>query len=215
MAKTNPFTRNSDFYTVQSLESYIGSASKQEMTDLRAEYTRLRDIAQKRIKRLGKSEFRESAAYTSHFVKITDNEGNVVKEYQGFRKLRDIDPRDLAKAMSELSKFVNASTSTITGQIEARSKTQEAFKKDHNLELNNKNFFPFLKVLHELRKQKRVYDSERVLEAVNAILAKGWDIDELLKLDKFHKLIENSEKIKKIPKKAGHSMNDYIKKMRW
>lgn len=215
MAKSNPFSRDFDFYTVQSLESFIGSASKQEMSALRAEYTRLRDIAQKRVKRLGQSEFKESAAYKSHVVKITDNKGKVIKEYPGFRKLSDMDPRDLAKAMSELSKFVHASTSTVTGQKEARSKTQEKFREDYKLELNNDNFFPFLKVLNELRRQKRVYDSERVLEAVNSILSKGWDVDELLKLDNFYKLIEHSESIKDIPIKAGTNMNDYINSMGW
>lgn len=195
MAKTNPFTRDSDFYTVQSLESYIGSASKQDIAALRAEYTRLRDIAQKRVKRLGKSEFRETSAYTSHA--------------EGFAKLRELDPRDLPKAMAELSKFVNAKTSTLAGQKETRQRTIETFRKQ-GINLTPKNYMAVFAVMKELRKQKKTYDSERIVNAVNSAIHKGMNIDDLINSNRIDDLIMNSEKIDSIPYDPGEDMDEFF-----
>ena len=80
------FDRSDDWYTVEGAKSMDSSI-------LRKEYTRLRDIAQKRIERLGK-DYSWTKQYNEH--------------RKGFDKIKDIDPRDLPKAFSELAKFVRA-----------------------------------------------------------------------------------------------------------
>lgn len=75
--------------------------------ELRAEYTRLRDIAQKRIKRLS----RDPVAQTS----------TIYREFEhGFARLRDIKTREgLERAMADVSRFVRARGSTVTGARES------------------------------------------------------------------------------------------------
>lgn len=75
--------------------------------ELRAEYTRLRDIAQKRIKRLS----RDPVAQTS----------SIYHEFEhGFERLRDIKTREgLERAMADVSRFVRARGSTVTGARES------------------------------------------------------------------------------------------------
>ena len=71
---------------------------------LRQEYTELRDIAQKRLSRL-RANYPESEILKYH--------------EQGFKKLKDIKTKkELAKELSELSKFVNSKMSTVAGQKE-------------------------------------------------------------------------------------------------
>lgn len=90
---------NAAKYTPASLETWPEK-------ELRAEYTRLRDIAQKRIKRLS----RDPVAQTS----------SVYREFQhGFTRLRDILTREgLERAMADVSRFVRARGSTVTGARE-------------------------------------------------------------------------------------------------
>ena len=90
------FDRSDDWYTVEGAKSMDSSI-------LRKEYTRLRDIAQKRIERLGK-DYSWTKQYNEH--------------RKGFDKIKDIDPRDLPKAFSELAKFVRAKGSSASGQKE-------------------------------------------------------------------------------------------------
>ena len=85
---------------------------RRDFAGMKREYTKMRDVAQKRIKRMGESEFADTKTYEEN--------------KEGFRKIKDIDPRDFAKAFSELSKFVAKKTSTVTGQKERRDKTIKA-----------------------------------------------------------------------------------------
>lgn len=91
---------NAAKYTPAGLETWPDK-------ELRAEYTRLRDIAQKRIKRLS----RDPVAQTS----------SLYREFEhGFARLRDIKTREgLERAMADVSRFVRARGSTVTGARES------------------------------------------------------------------------------------------------
>jgi len=78
--------------------------------ELRAEYTRLRDITQKRLKRLAASEFAEGSTYR-HYKDM-------------FPKLAEIkSDAELRKRLSEAARFVEAKTTTVSG-IKAKRKAQ-------------------------------------------------------------------------------------------
>ena len=102
-------------YTTQALENYVHMATRDDMLALRAEYTRMRDTAQKRIKRIQEAGF--------GFSKY------IQERPEGFPKLKDIDERDLPQAMNELYRFLSAKTSTLAGQRETMRKTIETFEK--------------------------------------------------------------------------------------
>lgn len=196
MPKRSIFSWDPETYTVEALESIIGSANKDDMSAIRTEYTRLRDIAHKRWKRLGVSEFAESPAYTSHAG--------------DFPKLREMDPRDLPKAFANMVRFLRAQTSTLSGQKSRRQKNIEEWNK-LGLNLTEKNYDNVMRMLREMRSRKIIYGSDKVLAVVETTMQKGWSFEEVLNSEKLANMLRAPSKLKRIPKKKGQSLDDYFK----
>ena len=187
------FWYDEKWYTVQGAETMARVGTKDDMATMRAEYTRMRDVAQKRIKRLGQ-QFPESKAYQSHA--------------KGFPKLRDLDPRDFAKAFSELAKFVKAKGSTVTGQKEIKNKTIKTWQ-DQGLNLNQKNYDKTIKILEEMRKQKIVYGSDKAVELADSML----DLDDQQTnqwLDHLETLLQHTDELQEIPDVSGYSFDEIL-----
>lgn len=144
-----------DYYTVQGAETVLRSGTKEDIAALRAEYTRMRDAAQKRLHRLEKA-FPESKAVKSH--------------PKGFKKLKDMDPRDLPKALAELNKFMRAKGSTVTGQKQIKEKTINNWNKQ-GIPLNERNYDRVIKILEECRRLKIIYGSDKITELAEATLS--------------------------------------------
>ena len=196
------------WYTVQGAETMARLGTKDDMSTMRAEYTRMRDVAQKRIKRLGK-EFPESKAFQSHRYDTgkKDKEGNPIFA-EGFQKLRNIDPRDFPKAFSELAKFVKAKGSTVTGQKQIKEKTIKTWQ-DQGLNLNSKNYDKTIKILEEMRKQKIVYGSDKAVELAESML----DLDDQQTnewLDHLDTLLQHTDELQEIPDVAGYDFDEIL-----
>ena len=87
----------------------IGSYSDR---DIRAEYSRLRSIANKRIQRMSKSDWTWTQSYQKH--------------KSGYEKLSAFDNRsDLIKELSELAHYVYGDESSISGLEKAQKKSLE------------------------------------------------------------------------------------------
>lgn len=218
MAKvTDPsfqFWFDEKWYTVQGAETMARLATKDDMSTMRAEYTRMRDVAQKRLKRLEKA-FPESKALQHRY-----NTGKVDKSGKpitalGFQKLKNLDPRDFAKAFSELAKFVKAKSSTVTGQKQIKAKTIKTWQ-DQGLNLNPKNYDKTIKILEETRRQKLVYGSDKVVALADAMMelsdqqTNDW-------LNHLEKLLEHSDEMKDIVD-SGYTpvdMDEFIKEIGW
>ena len=187
------FWYDEKWYTVQGAETMARVGTKDDMSTMRAEYTRMRDVAQKRIKRLGK-QFPESKAYQSH--------------KQGFAKLKDLDPRDFPKAFAELAKFVRAKGSTVTGQKQIKEKTIKTWQ-DQGLNLNSKNYDKTIKILEEMRKQKIVYGSDKAVELADSML----DLDDQQTnewLDHLDTLLKHTDELQEIPDLAGYDFDEIL-----
>ena len=190
------------WYTVQGAETMARVGTKDDMATMRAEYTRMRDVAQKRIKRLGK-QFPESKAYQTHA--------------KGFAKLKELDPRDFPKAFAELAKFVRAKGSTVTGQKQIKEKTIKTWQ-DQGLNLNSKNYDKVIKILEEMRKQKIVYGSDKAVELADSML----DLDDQQTnewLDHLDTLLQHTEELAEMKdEKTGYTMvdiDDLLKETGW
>lgn len=167
--------------SVQALESVIENASRAQLASIRHTYSEMRSIANKRLGRLGKSEFRESAAYQQHRA--------------GFQKLADIPKVDLAKAFHDVQKFLAAKTSTVSGQRERRDKIIAAWQAQ-GLDINKKNFNTVMDIMHRLRDQKQVYGSDAAIELADAALSRGYNLsDNLDKItdEQLASMLENPE----------------------
>ena len=187
------FWYDEKWYTVQGAETMARVGTKDDMATMRAEYTRMRDVAQKRIKRLGK-QFPESKAYQSH--------------KQGFAKLKDLDPRDFPKAFAELAKFVRAKGSTVTGQKQIKEKTIKTWQ-DQGLNLNSKNYDKTIKILEEMRKQKIVYGSDKAVELADSML----DLDDQQTnewLEHLDTLLQHTDELQEIPDLAGYDFDEIL-----
>ena len=193
----NIFSWAPETYTLQALESISRGANKDDWTAIKTEYTRLRDIAHKRIKRLGESEFKRTAAYQAH-------KGD-------FPKLRDLDPRDIPAAMAEMVKFLNAKTSTVSGQRSKRAKTIKAWQ-EQGLDLNSKNYNKVMALMKEMRSRKILYGSDKVVNLVETTMQKGWNFNKILRSGQLEKLLANAESVSDIPKAAGSRIDEYVAK---
>ena len=181
------------YYTVQGAETMARMGTKDDLSTMRAEYTRMRDVAQKRLKRLEKA-FPESKAVQSH--------------PQGFPKLKNLDPRDFPKAFAELAKFVKAKGSTVTGQKQIKEKTIKTWQ-DQGLNLNQKNYDKTIKILEEMRRRKIVYGSDKAVELADSML----DLDDQQTnewLDHLDVLLQHTDELQEIPDLAGYDFDEIL-----
>ena len=182
------------FYTVQGAETMFRMGTKDDLSTMRSEYTRMRDTAQKRLKRLQK-QFTESKAVQSH--------------PQGFKKLKDLDPRDFAKAFSELAKFLKSKGSTVSGQKDIKRKTIKTWQ-DQGLNLNDSNYKRVIKILEEMRKRKIVYGSDKAVELADSMMEiDDQQMDEWL--FNLEKLIPHTDKLQVIPELSGIPLDKILK----
>ena len=158
------FMYQEEFYQTQQLENYAAIATRDDWRALKEEYTRMRDTAQKRLKRLQKSDFSQAKA-------VTDRPG-------GFPKLSELRQEDIPYAMNDLFRFLRAKTSTVSGQRSRMEKTIQTFK-EAGIEISPKEYPTFIKVLESMRKNKLMYDSEHA-KAVTEFMLSNNKIDKRL-----------------------------------
>ena len=190
------------WYSTQGAETMFRTGTKDDLATMRSEYTRMRDTAQKRLKRLEKA-FPESKAVQNH--------------PRGFPKLKDLDPRDFPKAFADLAKFLKAKGSTVTGQRQIKEKTIKTWQ-DQNLNVNNENYDRVIKILEELRKQKLVYGSDKVVELADSML----DLDDQQTnawLDRLETLIQHTDELQEMKDaQNGYTevdIDEFIKQLGW
>ena len=165
---------------------------------IKAEYTRLRDIAEKRLKRMAKTEFRETETFKQnwgYFTKIRDMAGKGMK---GDR----ISP-ELSYKMAALARFVAAEGSTISGMKKQREKSLETLKQ-HGFDFVNKsNYTQFAKFMQEYRQQKldSLFDSGVVAELYE-VMEKN-RVDPAHVTDDFEYWLDNREKAAELKPSKG------------
>ena len=189
------FGYDSDWYSVQG----ASILQKEAFSEMKKEYTRMRDVAQKRIKRLGESAFKESKAYTSHAA--------------GFKKISEIDPRDFAKAFSELAKFVGAKGSSVSGQREIRQKTMAAWKAQ-GINLNPANYQNAIKILEEMRKRKITYGSDKVVTLADTMLELNKEQTNQI-LNNLDSILPHVDELQQVDNIAGQDINELISEFGW
>lgn len=138
-------------------------AEKYDDKLLRSEYTRMRDIAQKRLKRLAASD-----------------EGKYVAEMhpEGFPKLKDMTGRaDLVKALTEVSRFLTAKRSSLSGMKESISKTIDSIKEETGIEIPREQLGNYGRFLNKMKKELGLkpgyYESKYIAEVWSDLQNKG------------------------------------------
>lgn len=138
--------------------------------EARAEYARLRKIANRRLERLGASEFANSRTYQNWS--------------SGFEALPpDAPERDVRKALYDVGRFVNLKTSSVTGARAAQAAFVESMHERGYDFINKSNAQQFGEFMREVKTHKtyKGYDSERVANLFGKIKEKRIDPEDAAK----------------------------------
>lgn len=198
MKRTASLTYEDDWYTPTSILTQIKIG---DLKKVRKEYTRLRDIAQKRLKRLEAADMGDTQAY--------------LKNVHHYPKLKDIKTKyELAGRLSDLSRFIKAEASTVSGQRQIRAKTINTLHEHGYDFVNDTNIVDFGRFMEEYRKQKLEdmgYDSGDAAETYSVVVKHELDPEEVKK--DFEFWLENLATAKTLRRsKASKGSAERIKK---
>lgn len=182
-----------EWYTPRNLE-------RMDPKEVRREYTRLRDIAQKRLKRIelaskGATDWTRTETYKTY--------------RNGVPKLSDISKEHMPYELSKLARWIERDYSRI-GYLKKRMRS--SIKKLHERGytfVNEKNFIDFTAFMEEYRRQKldNVYGSPDAVELYGALQKRGISSTDVY--NDFMDWMENAEALSKTKVKKRGTLKSY------
>lgn len=139
-------------------------------TELKKEYTRLRNIANKRIARVESSEF----AFPTELARYKDR-------FQ--TSFKDLTDSQLRQRLSELQRFLDSKRSTVTGLRESVTKSIQTLNDFGLTNINEKNldlFGQFMETVRE-RNADKIFGSDAAAEFFNENNDRGLSVSDLAK----------------------------------
>lgn len=200
MAKIARPTYDVGWYTPSEIKAKLEAGGDLER-EVRKEYTRLRDISQKRLKRLAAAGYTDTEAYKKN-----------VKHYP---KLASIKTKsELAQRLSDLSRFVGSSQSTVRGIKERERKVLEKLHEneyDFVNESNLRDFGEFMELYRNEMMDSAGYDSGDAAELYSVVEKHKLDPEKVAADFEFY--LENVEAAKELKKHRSSTGNtDKFKK---
>ena len=134
---------------------------------VRREYSRLRSIANKRLARIGNTEFRVTDTYQynkGRFVPLSEITSNA--------ELR-------AKAV-QVSRFLNSDTGSLSGLQKLRDQQIEILRKHGYDFVTRENYFEFVEYMEAGKDllSSRIYDSERIAKSFQGWTHRSTDVEQ-------------------------------------
>ena len=153
-------------------------------TEIRKEYTRLRDILQKRIKTIQKSEFA--------------GQGIAGQFPQGLPKLAEIRMEDLPYLLQQAATAINSSAGSLKGLRHRRSETIKSLQERGYTNIDETNISSFARFMEEARERglDRVYGSDTIATLYDTTIAIGVSPDEVMQ--DFTWWVDNVEDIEEV-----------------
>lgn len=192
MAKIARPTYDFSWYTPSEIKAKLEAGGALEK-EVRKEYTRLRDISQKRLKRLA------AAGYTNTEV--------YQRNYRHYPKLKDIKSKsELAQRLSDLSRFVGSSQSTVKGIKEREQKVLKTLKKSGYKYVNESNLSDFGEFMEYYRDAMydMEYDSGDAADLYTVVEKNKLDPEKVKEdFDFWLENIEDAKKIRKAKRRTG------------
>lgn len=174
---------------------------KESLKEQRAEYTALRDIIQKRIKRMAASKPKNG---------INPRQSKFFKEWgAGVPKLREIPEERISYILSAMKQSLKKKESTIKGYQESTKARLRGLQKVGIDFVNLGNLQDFIKFMEEYRAQRldHVVGSPEAAELYGISKSKGVNNEELFK--NFEEWALNRKELERIPVIAGADLSDY------
>lgn len=123
-----------------SRNDYLPTRTSLSVSQVKAEYRRLKVIAQRRLQRIGKTEFSQTKTYSYNEAMFGKGQGSV----------RGKSEAELRKMLYDLSSFVTDPSKTLTGLRERRDLTIAKINGTYGAEIVTKeNYFEFLDFLND------------------------------------------------------------------
>ena len=186
-------------------EFYVPSVSMMSRNlsdkEIRAEYSRLRSIARKRLERFEGTEWVDTQVYKF-------NHGKYIP-------VKDIKNKtQMVSLLAEVARFVTAESGSVSGLARTRSRNVATLHEHGYTFVTRTNYRDFADFMEEyrIRRLNRIYDSERVAETFEAAEKKGIPPRDLYR--DFEFWLENRDalrEMKKISSTKPHSAEDYKK----
>lgn len=183
MAKTAKLSFSLDYYVPSKLKEHARSDAGYK--EIKKEYSRLRDIAQKRLKRLKAAGYTDLDVYQKNY-----------KHYPLLKRIRS--KSELAQRLSDLSRFIIAQRSTVSGIKAAQKKALKTFKESGYDFINESNVEEFGQYMEEYRDQllDYEYDSGEAADAFRVAEKQKVPPEEVQK--DFEWWLENKEAVEKL-----------------
>lgn len=187
MAKRATLTYEKDWYSPVYLRHLIstGDAAK-----VRKEYTRLRDISQKRLKRLKAAGLADTEVYK--------------KNVNHYPKLKDIkSANELSARLSDLARFISSERSTVSGFKTVMEKSLKTLHEHGYTFVTKENYKDFAEFMGEYRYQKldMIYDSGEAADTFGVLEKHHIKMSQIQQDFEYwvknHKLYENMRSMKK------------------
>lgn len=192
MAKTARPTYEFSWYTPSEIKAKLEAGGSLEK-EVRKEYTRLRDISQKRLKRLAAAGYTDTDVYK--------------KNVSHYPKLKDIKTKsELAQRLSDLSRFVASSQSTVKGLKEREQKVLKTLRKSGYKYVNESNLSDFGEFMEYYRDAMYdlEYDSGDAADLYTVVEKNKLDPEKVKEdFDFWLENIEDAKKIRKAKRRTG------------
>lgn len=200
MAKRAKLTWDRDWYTPSNIKAMIDAG---RLKEVRKEYTRLRDISQKRLKRLKAAGYEETEIYQ--------------RNYKHYPLLKNIKTNsELAQRLSDLSRFIESRRSTIKGIKDQRTQSIQTLHEHGYDFVNDRNYQDFVRFMESYRDNllDMEYDSGDAAELFG--VAEKHKIEPEKMQNDFEFWLENLDLAKKLrrARKTTGSYSDFYKKTR-
>lgn len=157
------------------INARLEKAQKYPTSLLKSEYTRMRDIAQKRLKRLGASQEGKfiAAMHPDGFPKLSQ----LGKATDPFTGKKDVSRKELSYALKDLVNFLSAERSSVSKVKKSIKKTRESIKKKTGVDIPKAQMANYGRFLNKLKKELGLeqfkYDVKYIAEAWSDLMNKG------------------------------------------
>ena len=165
--------------------SYFPDRSTLSLKEVKSEYRRLKTVAQRRLQRIGGTEFANTNTYKYNMKLFGKGKGSI----------KGLSERQIRKMLYQLQSFTSSDESTLTGLRKKRDNTIQRINDQYGEDIVNKqNYFEFIDFLNDksMKSAYRGLDSGQVLELWE-IRSKGLSLNTIRK--DWSELLENKDEI--------------------
>ena len=183
------------------------------------EYSRLRQVALKRLKRMEGTKYEESQTYLRNVGMYPSISEIAEKKMQGVDKLTPEARKNLlalhvSRRLDDLERFLSAKTGSIRGMQKVEKQLLNTLHERGASFVTKDNIHAFGDFMQHAKKiyESREYDSERTLEVFSIAEKRKLNLQEIQ--DDFEFWYENSEKLSKMAKNRNakyKTVDDYRK----